>query len=95
MKNIKRENEINDYSLSTIHNILDANTKLLDNKKELEKQLLEKDKIINNAINIIKEYCIDDEFIVNLSKKEKAIIKVLNILEGKEDEEDEDIFSFI
>ena len=84
----------NDYSLASIENIIKANTKLLNEKKDLEKQLLEKDNIINNAKNFVKEHCIDDEFIVNLSKKEKAIIKVLDILEGKEDdEEDEDILS--
>lgn len=40
------------------------------------------------AIEYIKEYCIDDEFYINLSYKEKAIIEVLNILQnGGEDNE--------
>ena len=37
--------------------------------------------VINKAINYIKEYCIDDEFYINLSNKEKGIIDVLTILE--------------
>lgn len=39
---------------------------------------------IDKAIEYIKEYCIDDEFYVNLTKKEKCIFDVLSILEGKE-----------
>lgn len=39
---------------------------------------------IFKAIDYIKENCIDDEFYVNLTKKEKCIIKVLEILGDKE-----------
>ena len=39
---------------------------------------------IEKAIEYIKEYCIDDEFYVNLTKKEKNIIEILNILKGEE-----------
>lgn len=37
---------------------------------------------IDKAIDYIKENCIDDEFYINLSNKEKCIIKVLEILGG-------------
>ena len=39
---------------------------------------------INKAIEYIKEYCIDDEFYINLTNKEKHIIDVLEILKGEE-----------
>jgi hypothetical protein len=42
---------------------------------------------IFKAIEYIKENCIDDEFYVNLTNKEKSIIKVLEILGDKENEE--------
>ena len=42
---------------------------------------IEYKKRIYKAIDYIKKYCIDDEFYINLSNKEKAIIEVLNILE--------------
>lgn len=38
--------------------------------------------IINKVIKYIKEHCIDDEFYINLSNKEKGIIDVLTILEN-------------
>lgn len=38
------------------------------------------------AIEFIKKYCIDDEFYINLSYKEKAIIEVLNILQNGSDD---------
>ena len=37
------------------------------------------------AIGYINKYCIDDEFYINLSNKEKAIIEVLNILQNGSD----------
>ena len=77
----------NDYSISTIENIIKANTKLVDEKKDLEKQLLEKDIILNR----IKEYC-KKYIIPNCYNNFNEIV---NIIEGKEDEEDEDIFSTI
>lgn len=38
--------------------------------------------IINKVIKYIKEHCMDDEFYINLSNKEKGIIDVLTILEN-------------
>lgn len=78
----------NDYTIASIENIIKANTKLLDDKKELEKQLLEKDSIINK----IKDYVKSFEYYIPEEDKEK----IIKIIEGKEDdEEDEDIFSTI
>lgn len=37
---------------------------------------------INKAIKHIEENCIDDEFYINLTRKEKGIVKVLDILKG-------------
>lgn len=42
-----------------------------------------KDEIINISIKYIDEYCIDDEFICNLSSKEKGILEVRKILSGE------------
>ena len=60
---------------------------------ELHTQLIEKEQEnnqlkakIDKAIEYIKENCIDDEFYINLSNKEKCIIKVLEILGDKENE---------
>ena len=51
-------------------------------KKEIERL----NNIIDKAVEYIEEYCIDDEFYVNLTKKEKNIIEVLNILKGDEND---------
>lgn len=47
-------------------------------------QLAKEKTRIDKAIKHIKEYCIDDEFYINLTNKEKNIIDVLNILQGGE-----------
>jgi hypothetical protein len=75
----------NDYSLASIQNIIRANTQLLNDKKDLEKELLDKDKIINKA----KEYIRSFDYYIPEDNKEN----IIKILEGKEDEENEDIFS--
>lgn len=41
-------------------------------------------KRIDKAIKHIKQHCIDDEFYINLSNKEKGIVDVLNILQGSD-----------
>lgn len=41
---------------------------------------------IDKAVEYIKEYCIDDEFYINLTNKEKHIIEVLNILQSENNE---------
>lgn len=38
---------------------------------------------ITKAIEYIKENCIDDEFYINLTNKEKNIINALKILQGE------------
>ena len=58
---------------------LNANLKLV-NELEDYKSRCEK------AVEFIEKYCIDDEFYINLTYKEKAIFEVLNILNGKGDE---------
>lgn len=47
-----------------------------------EKEIDRLNNIINRAIEFIEKYCIDDEFYINLSYKEKAIFEVLKILKG-------------
>lgn len=80
------ENIKNDYYRKLINNIFN---KLDDEEKyvilQLNKQLQDKINKIDKALEYIKENCIDDEFYINLTKKEKCIIKVLEIL-GDEDE---------
>ena len=41
---------------------------------------------IDKAIEYIEQNCIDDEFYINLTRKEKEIIKVLDILKGSDKE---------
>ena len=41
---------------------------------------------IDKAIEYIEQKCIDDEFYINLTRKEKEIIKVLDILKGSDKE---------
>ena len=43
-------------------------------------------KRIDKAIKYIEEYCIDNEFYINLTKKEKNIIYALKILKGEDKE---------
>lgn len=57
---------------------------LIDKNKELQQ-------IIDKAIEYIREYCIDDEFFINLTNKEKCIFDVLEILkEAKNNEKKDD-----
>lgn len=42
--------------------------------------------LINKVIKYIKEHCVDGEFYINLSDKEKGIIDVLTMLENGVDE---------
>ncbi len=55
--------------------------KVIEQRLEIERL----NNIINKAIKYIKEHCIDDEFYINLSNKEKGIIDVLTILENGSD----------
>lgn len=76
----------NGYTLSSIHNILDANIKLLDKNSELER--------INSELNY-KLLQIKD--IINVKDIEINNLKscINFIIEGKDNEENEDIFSII
>lgn len=51
---------------------------LLADKMDLQQR-------IDKALDHIEKYCIDDEFYVNLTNKEKNIIVVKNILNRKDD----------
>lgn len=55
---------------------------------DLSTMVCELQKRIDKAIVYIKEYCIDDEFYINLTNKEKCIFDVLQILQSKEGDED-------
>ena len=75
-----------DYKIA-YENVMVANKMLEDEREMLTKENFEWYKRykklvdrIGKAINYIEEYCIDDEFYVNLTKKEKCIIEVLHIL---------------
>ena len=56
---------------------------LITINEEMDKMLKDRLLRIDKAIEYIEENCIDDEFEVNLTKKEKEIKKVLDILKGK------------
>lgn len=55
---------------------------------ELNNQVLQRDNLIKKVINYIKDYCIDDEFYINLTNKEKSIVDLLTLLENWSDEHD-------
>ena len=74
-KEIERLKEENDILCS-----------IANGEKEKEEKILELINRINKAIEYIEEHCIDDEFYINLSNKEKGIIDVLNILKGVDKE---------
>lgn len=84
----KRENERLTQGVTLLTN------KLIDMKKErnmfknsfetMSKNYFEEKSRNEKAIKHIKEYCIDDEFYINLTNKEKNIIDVLNILQDGE-----------
>ena len=90
---IKRRNCYNDLA---IENILDANVKLVDRNKELEKELKELkeklDKIYNYITQENKELSVDCYYKFK-DLEEFDIIKL--IIEGREYEEVKDIFSII
>ena len=50
----------------------------------VEEKNLRLKNLINKVIDYIEENCIDDEFYINLTKKERHIIVALNMLLGEE-----------
>lgn len=73
---------LNRYNKYVVPDLLDYK----DSTGKLIKEVLEQQHKIDKAIEYIKENCIDDEFYVNLTKKEKCIIDVLEILGGNNEE---------
>lgn len=77
---LKEEQEYNNYCdkqlRKKISNLEYKITTLENYKSRCEK-----------AIEFINKYCIDDEFYINLSYKEKAIIEVLNILQNESEKD--------
>ena len=67
-----------EMSKSEYKKLVDRNTELIDTIKDLQE-------IRKKAIEYIEQYCIDDEFYINLTEKEKNIIDVYNILKGNDD----------
>ena len=65
---------INKLTLGALRYIYDEN-------KQLKSQLQQKENIIKEVREYIKENCIDDEFEINLTFKERNIKKVLEILD--------------
>jgi hypothetical protein len=67
---------------------LDEATKIINIKHkafiDTIQELTETATRIDKTIEYIEEYCIDDEFYVNLTKKEKNIIEAYNILKGED-----------
>lgn len=86
--NLQEENKKLKYHIEKDNNVSLAKYNKLKNEKEqleLTLSVLKDNRlIIKKAIEYIKEYCIDDEFYINLTNKEKHIIDVLNILKGEE-----------
>lgn len=77
MRKYTYENMYNNNKDETIKTLImfdDINNKLMTKNKLLKDT-------INKAIEYINKYCIDDEFYINLTNKEKCIIDVLRLLE--------------
>lgn len=93
------ENLYETYELS-IKNLTNKNKELQETIEELEleneklvceikygiRQYEDLQKTIDKAIEHIEEYCIDDEFYINLTNKEKHIFNVLDILKGEDND---------
>lgn len=56
----------------------------VNNLQKENKELKDNLEVIDKAIEFIDKYCIDDEFYINLTYKEKAIIEVKKILQGSD-----------
>lgn len=57
--------------------------------KDLHDRKIEIEKLqsrIDKTIKFIEKYCIDDEFYINLTYKEKGILEALKILKGDDKE---------
>lgn len=54
-----------------------------DTMMQLHNEVMQLNKRIDKAIEYIEENCIDDEFYVNLTNKEKSIIEALKLLKGE------------
>ena len=54
-----------------------------DTMMQLHNEVMQLNNRIDKATNYIEENCIDDEFYVNLTNKEKSIIEALKILKGE------------
>lgn len=54
-----------------------------DTMMQLHNEVMQLNKRIDRATKYIEENCIDDEFYVNLTNKEKSIIEALKILKGE------------
>ena len=87
--NLQKENE---ELKERIHDLLLDNTDYKLENERLNKQydLMEnsldrKQGLIDKVIRYIEENCIDDEFYLNLTNKEKHIIVALNMLLGEEE----------
>lgn len=60
---------------------------VIEKQEEIERLCNALNEVIernSKAIEYIEENCIDDEFYINLTNKEKHIIEVLNILKGSD-----------
>lgn len=76
---MKKKDAYNDDEF--VHDVLDFIKLQNEYYEQLTKDYIKLQNKIHKAIDEIKN--IDDEFYVNLSRKEKAIIDVLQILEEK------------
>ncbi len=69
--------------LDHITNLQEENEKLKNFKNFYREKFISNFCAKNRAIKYIKENCIDDEFYINLTNKEKHIIQALDILQGE------------
>ena len=69
--------------LNCITNLQEKYERMKENAEILSNGYNDLEKRNEKAIEYIEENCIDDEFYINLTNKEKNIIKALNILKGE------------
>ena len=90
IKNLIRLDKELDKKNKIVFNVIEEKdyifNKLTCEKGYLKEKLNKKEDRINKAIEYIEKYCIDDDFYVNLTKKEKCIIDVLDMVKGDSDE---------
>ena len=82
-KQIEEYQKALDETMSEKIDLQEENQRLKENNQNMQVEMSRSWERIDKAIEYIKEYCIDEEFYINIPAEEKGIIEVLKILKGE------------